>query len=188
MGLPVFHGRIPGGAPRPRFLIQVAAVAAILVVIAMVRPGTHHDVAPGASTGSPSTGASSTVEASPHPSDEGGVYEPSPVGSTGVAAARRVAAAFATAWARPDLPAATWWRGVAAYAEPGYAELLRSVEPANVPASRVTGTARTVRAAAGLVVVDVPTDAGTCRVTVADTAGTGEWKVSTHSWRPGSPR
>jgi hypothetical protein len=182
MGLPVFHGRILGGAPRPRFLLQVAAVAAILVVIAIVRPGAHRDAAPGASTASPST-----VEQSPHPSDEGGVYVPAPVGSPGVAAAKKVATAFATAWARPDLPAATWWRAVAAYAEPGYAELLRSVEPANVPASRVTGTARTVRAAAGLVVVDVPTDAGTCRVTVADTAGTGEWRVSTHSWRPGGP-
>ena len=180
MGLPVFHGRILGGAPRPRFLIQVAAVAAILVVIVLVRPGVHRDPAPRAVGASPST-----VEASPHPEDEGGVYVPAPVGSAAAAAASRVATDYATAWARPGLPAQTWWRGVAAYAEPGYAELLRSVEPANVPAGRVTGAGHVVRAAAGLVVVDVPTDAGTCRVTVADTSGTGEWKVSTHSWRPG---
>jgi hypothetical protein len=182
MGPPVFHGRILGGAPRPRFLVQVAAVVAILVVIVVVRPGVHRDPAPAGTTASPST-----VEQSPPPEDEGGVYVPSPAGSTATAEAVRVAAAFTAAWARPDLPAGAWWRGVAAYTEPGYAELLRSVEPANVPADRVTGVAHEVRSGAGLVVVDVPTDAGTCRVTVSDTSGTGEWKVSTHSWRPGGP-
>jgi hypothetical protein len=150
-----------------------------------VRPGLRRDPAPGPATASPSTVSPSYPEEPSHPADEGGVYVPSPAGSAGTAAATRVATAYATAWARPDLRATSWWRGVARYAEPGYADLLRSVEPANVPASRVTGAARVVRAAAGVVVVDVPTDAGTCRVTVADTSGAGEWKVSTHSWRPG---
>jgi hypothetical protein len=182
MGLPVFHGRILGSAPPPRVLIQVAAVAALLVVVVIVRPGVNHDPAPGAGT---VTASPSTVDESPPPRDEGGVYVPPPGSPERTAEAVRVAVAYTTAWARPDRPAAAWWRGVAAYAEPRYAEELRTVEPANVPARHVTGPGRTVRTGDGLVVVDVPTEAGTCRVTVADTSGTGEWKVSTHSWRPG---
>jgi hypothetical protein len=185
MGLPVFHGRVLGGAPRPRFLVQAAAVVAILVVVLVVRPGTHREPAPG--QGGPTT-SPSTVETSAPPADEGGVYVPVPGSAAATDRAVRVAESFATAWARPTLPATTWWRGVAAYAEPGYAALLRTVDPANVPADRVTGAGSTVSTADGLVVVDVPTDAGTCRVTVADTGGTGEWKVSTHSWRPGGRR
>jgi hypothetical protein len=168
------------GGPPPRLLVTVAAVAAVVVIVLIARPGLPRDRP--ARTVAPSTVATSA------PADEGSVYTPSSVRPVDVAAARRTAVGFATAWARPDLAAGPWWQGVAVYAEPGYARLLRSVDPANVPANRVTGAARVVSEDSGLVVVDVPTDAGTCRVTVADSAGTGTWRVSTHSWIPGGPR
>jgi hypothetical protein len=176
----VLRGRILGGAPPPRFLLHVLAVVAVLVVILLVRPGLTPDGAvstPGA--------APSTVDTHRHAEDEGGLYVPTG-GHADRAAAREVAVAFVTAWARPTLAPGPWWDGVARYAEPGYAKLLRTVDPANVPADRVTGTARVVSSEPGLMVFDVPTGTGTCQVTVADASGNGVWKVSTHRWTPGS--
>jgi hypothetical protein len=172
---------------RPRFLLQVVAAAAVLGMILLIRPGLPGTApAPG-----PSPFAAPTVDTASPPVDEGGLYVPSSRSADPAAdrrAAGRVATAFTRAWARPDLAPDVWWRGVARYAEPGYGRLLRTVDPANVPASRVAGAAVPVTAEPGLVVVDVPTDAGTCRVTVADEAGNGTWRVSTHSWLPGGPR
>jgi hypothetical protein len=186
VGLPVFRGRILGGGPPPRFLLHVAAVVAVLIVILVVRPGLGHDGGvgqPGPVVSTVDTGSQHTHEHEHQ--DEGGVYVPTLRASARVDAAD-VATRFAAAWARPGLAPDVWWHDVARYAEPGYARLLRTVDPANVPATRVIGTARVVTTEAGLVVLDVPTDTGLCRVTVADASGTGEWKVSTHSWIPGA--
>jgi hypothetical protein len=185
VGLPVFGRRFLGGGPPPRFLLHVAAVVAVLVVILIVRPG----LAPEGGVGKPGPVVSTVDVGGTHEhehEDEGGVYVPTVRASAGVEAAE-VATGFTTAWARPSLAPELWWRGVSRYAEPGYARLLHTVDPANVPATRVTGTARVVTTEAGLVVLDVPTDTGLCRVTVADASGTGEWKVATHNWIPGSP-
>ncbi|MFV2021724.1 hypothetical protein [Micromonospora sp. LOL_023] len=88
-----------------------------------------------------------------------------------------VAAAFATAWARPDLTAQAWWQGVAALCDDGFAAALRTVDPAQVPATRVTGQPVVVEAPeAGAAVYDVPTDAGTLTVTLSDVGG--RWVVT----------
>jgi hypothetical protein len=168
-----------GGVARPRFLLQVGAAVALLVIVLVVRPGVSRP---------PRTVAvPPSVEASEPPGDTGELYLSPSVSAVETQRAVRVAERFIAAWARPDLPAATWWRGVAQYAEPGYARLLRTVEPSNVPAHRVTGPGRTVSVARGTVVADVPTDAGTCRVTVAEPVGTGTWQVSAHELVVGGP-
>ena len=180
MGLPVLGGRILGGGPPRRLLLSVAAVAAIVGVVFVVRPGLDHRSArPGPVV--PTVDIRTTDPAGGE--DSGGLYTPT-IRPSARALATEVATGFVTAWARPSLPPERWWDGVARYAEPGYARLLRTVDPVTVPATRVTGSARVVTAEPGLLVVDVPADTGTCRVTVADASGTGVWKVTTHSWIP----
>jgi hypothetical protein len=129
------------------------------------------------------------VEASEEPHDDARIFVPRTTSpETADRIARPVAVKFVRAWARPDADPEVWWRGVAAYADASYAELLRFTDPGRVPASRVTGGGRVVSVEPGVAVVDVPTDRGSCRVTVADVSGTGTWRVSTHSWVPGGSR
>lgn len=59
----------------------------------------------------------------------------------------------------------------------GFAHALRTVDPARVPAARVTGRPVAVRApAGGAAAYEVATDAGTLTVTLA--AVDGRWRVT----------
>ncbi|MEU9509891.1 hypothetical protein AB0D32_26840 [Micromonospora sp. NPDC048170] len=103
--------------------------------------------------------------------------ERAPAALPPAAQAPRVAAAFAVAWARPDLSADVWWQGVAPHCEQGFARALRTVDPAQVPATQVTGRPAVKRAPkAGAAVYEVETDAGTLTVTLA--AVNGRWMVT----------
>jgi hypothetical protein len=74
--------------------------------------------------------------------------------------------AYVRAWARPHLSHEAWLTSVLLYTTPEYGRILATVDPANVPATTITGpvTVRTSTTAA--VTADVPTDAGLLRVTV----------------------
>ncbi|MFG3554268.1 hypothetical protein ACGGAQ_07770 [Micromonospora sp. NPDC047557] len=99
-----------------------------------------------------------------------------------VAEAAPAAAAFATAWARPGLDAARWLEGVAPLCVPRFAEQLRTVDPANLPASRITGrptAAYPVRDGGGQFAI--PTDRGTLLVSVADIKG--RWLVTGNDFK-----
>lgn len=102
-------------------------------------------------------------------------------------AALTVATKWTEAWARH--PAGTtpqsWVGGLMPYTTPEYLGVLTTVDPANVPATRVTGPARAVQVAPSSVRVDVPTDALTLVVLVVNTGadagagvGSGEWRVA----------
>jgi hypothetical protein len=123
-----------------------------------------------AATAEPTTPAA-TIE--PPGRDDHGTTAPAPPASSAATAA----AAFAAAWARPSLPAEQWWQTIAPLCETGFAASLRTVDPALVPASRVTGRPVAARAPAdGLAVYTVPTDAGALTVTVA--VVDGQWLVT----------
>lgn len=95
--------------------------------------------------------------------------------------APKVALAFARAWVRRERPAAQWLAAVRPLCEPGFAKLMATVDPANVPASRVTGVAQVVVApAVGTAQYRVPTDAGALLVTV--TSLRGRWLVSANDF------
>ena len=96
-------------------------------------------------------------------------------------AAARVAASFAKAWARPDLPAGQSWKGIAPYCEDGYAKLLRSVDPANVPAAAVTGTPRPASSTATGATHDVPSNAGVPTTTLAHLNGASLVTTAEHN-------
>ncbi|MFI7510860.1 hypothetical protein ACIBSS_28980 [Micromonospora aurantiaca] len=63
------------------------------------------------------------------------------------------------------------------YAVPAYADLLATVDPTNVPATRVTGAEPVVTATAQRVDVDVSTDAGVLRVVCVRSGA--RWLVAT---------
>ncbi|MEU8024676.1 hypothetical protein AB0B88_20945 [Micromonospora haikouensis] len=85
-----------------------------------------------------------------------------------------VAAAFAAAWARPDLTAQQWWEQIAPLCEPAFGRTLRTVDPARVPATRITGRPVAVQPPKdGRATYRVATDAGTLSVALA--AIDGRW-------------
>ena len=99
------------------------------------------------------------------------------------AAAPRAALTAATrwteAWARHPAGTTTesWINGLRPYTTDEYLGVLASIDPANVPASKVTGTARAVLVSPSSVRVEVPTDAVKLVVLVVNTGGT-DWRVA----------
>lgn len=91
-------------------------------------------------------------------------------------AARR----WAAAWVRPPAGTTTerWVDGLRELTTPEYLAVLGAVDPANVPASSVTGAPRPVRVAASSVQAEVPTDALTLLVLVVETEQ--GWRVAGH--------
>ncbi|MGH3614748.1 MAG: hypothetical protein ACRDRK_19590 [Pseudonocardia sp.] len=93
-------------------------------------------------------------------------------------AAVRVAARWSAAWLRPTegTTGPQWLNGLRPYTTDEYLGVLAGVDPANIPATRVTGEPRPVRVAERSLQVEVPTDALTLVVLVVDTeAG---WRVA----------
>ncbi|TDB80152.1 hypothetical protein [Micromonospora sp. KC721] len=104
-------------------------------------------------------------------------HDDRPSAAPPAAEAAPVAAAFAAAWVRRDLPADTWWRAVTATCDEGFARALRTVDPAQVPAARVTGRpVATQPPKDGVAVYEVATDAGTLTVRLAGVGG--RWVVT----------
>ncbi|MCE3555171.1 hypothetical protein LWC33_27430 [Pseudonocardia sp. RS11V-5] len=161
--------------------VVVVLALAVLVsfVVGALRPPPQSPAAqePGATTAT--TGA--RAPASPTPTALPPVAPLAPTTlplSAAPAQALQVAQDWATAWATH--PAGTtnqqWVAALAPYTTPEYVGTLSGVDPANIPATRVTGAATATQVSPASVVADVPTDAVTLQVTVVDTeAG---WRVS----------
>jgi hypothetical protein len=93
-------------------------------------------------------------------------------------AAVDVAARWAAAWVRPrtGTTAQKWLDGLRATTTDEYLGVLSGVDPANIPATRVTGEPRPVRVAARSVQVEVPTDSLNLLVLVVRTED--GWRVA----------
>ena len=98
--------------------------------------------------------------------------------SAAPAAALQVASRWARAWVRPPegTTSAKWLDGLRTTTTDEYLGVLAGVDPANIPATKVTGAAKAVSVAPRSLRVQVPTDALTLVITVVDT-DTG-WRVS----------
>jgi hypothetical protein len=98
--------------------------------------------------------------------------------SAAPAAALQVASRWARAWVRPPegTSSTKWLDGLRSTTTDEYLGVLAGVDPANIPATKVTGAAKAVSVAPRSLRVQVPTDALTLVVTVVDT-DTG-WRVS----------
>lgn len=199
--MPVVPIRTPRGraaAYRPLWqwpLRSPARLAATAVAVAVVATGAGVGV--GALSGGPADGGMSAARgddpitrtdasrsgtsATPRPTALAPVPElgPTPLPlSAAPAQALDVAARWSAAWVDhpPGITVEQWAARMRPLTTPEYFGQLDQVDPANVPASRVTGEPRAVRVASRSVQVDVPTDALTLRILVVDTA-TG-WLVS----------
>jgi hypothetical protein len=98
--------------------------------------------------------------------------------SAAPAAALQVASTWARAWVRPPDGTSTnkWLDGLRATTTDEYLGVLAGVDPANIPATRVTGAPKAVAVSPRSLQVQVPTDALMLLITVVDT-GTG-WRVA----------
>ncbi|MGF1662336.1 MAG: hypothetical protein ACFCVG_07665 [Kineosporiaceae bacterium] len=103
-------------------------------------------------------------------------------------AAVATAVAAVTAFARPAAPVDRWWADLAPLLTPAARTAHTGTDPANVPASAVTGPAGPARSPSPfLATVAVPTDAGTYTVLlVRDDAGAG-WLVDRLDPPPDDP-
>lgn len=94
------------------------------------------------------------------------------------AAAMDVARRWSAAWLRPRPGVSTqqWLDGLRPYTSEEYLGVLAAVDPANIPATRLTGAPRPVRVSPRSLQVEVPTDAVTLLVLVVDTEQ--GWRVA----------
>ena len=166
---------------RPRPTAQAALTLATLLALIAACGSPAQPGAAGASTVPSFAGPIPTVSSSPqHGSDRPGAEQPARSTASPPAAALNAAYRFAAAWVRGDLPRAQWYAGVEPLCSPAFAARLRTVDPGNVPASRVTGTARTSSSHPNTVVTAVPTNGGVLSVTV--TRYNGRWLVSNNAF------
>ncbi|GIH18958.1 hypothetical protein [Rugosimonospora africana] len=155
-----------------------ALIAPLLLAAACTAAPSDRSPSPSASDHTVPGGKPGAAAPTTSPGDDDGAFPLASMAATGQAI--EVARRFAAAWSRPNLDAQTWLAGVRVYTAPHYAALLASVDPANVPATTVTGPPTPVSSTTVVLVVDVPTDAGTLRVTCDDMAG--QWLVVTTGW------
>lgn len=95
--------------------------------------------------------------------------------------AMQVAKSWAQAWVQHPKGVSNkkWLDGLRPYTTQEYLPTMSSVNPANIPASRVTGEPKAVNSYTSSVEVDVPTDALVLRITVVKT-GDG-WRVADYA-------
>lgn len=73
---------------------------------------------------------------------------------------------FVQAWGQTDLPPGQWLAGIAPLVTPDALAKFRTTDPGYNPAVTVTGNGRIQAIGAFSALVDIPTDAGTVRVTL----------------------
>jgi hypothetical protein len=160
--------------------VVVGAVAGIGVLrgaravgSAVAAPGSSVPATPAASpTGLPATIVPTVLPPVP-------VLTPSskPL-TTAPSTALSVAGRWVAAWVdHPQgITSQRWVDGLRPFTTDEYLGVLTGVDPANIPASKVTGEPRPVRVAARSLQVDVPTNALTLRVLVVETED--GWRVA----------
>lgn len=92
-----------------------------------------------------------------------------------------VATRWTQAWARHPAGTSTqtWVNGLRPYTTEEYLGVLATIDPANIPANKVTGPARAVLVSRSSVRVEIPTDAVKLVVLVVNTTeGGSSWKVA----------
>jgi hypothetical protein len=155
---------------RPPWRVWLAgALAVVVVVIVLIARLSGGDDDGGEPTGAPATSGSASADPGPvEPS-----AEPAPDGPAGVEAAEEgkqpvaadaltLARQFAEAWATPPPAQAPqqWFAGVSPYVDETLAAQLKELDPATLPAKRVTGAPKAVSGGVTNADVQVPTDAG----------------------------
>jgi hypothetical protein len=174
---------------------RATVTAATLLLLAACSGGGAPAGAP-TQAPSPSTTASASPSASPSFPESGG-HSPAPTGlineDTGQVqenydvptwdpesreAALNVATRAMRAFARPGADAESWWSELEPLLSDQAAHDYAYVDPAAIPARKITGGAKIVDDASAFVaVVQVPTDVGPYKVTISRQDAADEWRV-----------
>jgi hypothetical protein len=173
----------------PRHLVMfVIIVVALGIVVALLIPPAP----PGRSS---ATGAGDTTTSDTGSNGSSGQSTPSdtttspatrltspllsPTPAPPAPQALDVALKWVTAWAKhpAGITSKQWLDQLKPYTTDEFLPQMATVDPANVPASKVTGAAVSVDSTTSSVLADVPTDGGTIQVTVITTPNQG-WRVS----------
>jgi hypothetical protein len=113
--------------------------------------------------------------------DAGTGTAPPPSVISGAAAPDAIAMSFATAWLRHSgVTTESWLAGMTPYSTPALLNKLHGVDPAGVPADRVTGTAQLNARDPALVEASIPVDSGTLRLRLL--VDKGRWRVDGVDW------
>lgn len=130
-------------------------------------------------------GATSTV--APTAGEDGVVSPPAavqPVTSPGARPPEGVATAFATAWvSHRGKDSTAWVGGLRPHATRSLVDKLVGVDPAGVPADRITGAAQVIPHGESFVEVAIPVDSGSLRLRLI--ADGGRWLVDGVDWARG---
>jgi hypothetical protein len=172
----------------PRHLVTfVIIIVALGIVVAMLLPKSAPTRSAGAATDTTSdttTATSGSAQGAPDDTATSGptrLTSPllSPTPAPPAPAALDVATRWVTAWARhpAGITNQQWLEQLKPYTTDEFLPQMSSVDPANVPATKVTGAAVSVDSTTSSVLADVPTDGGTIQVTVITTPNQG-WRVS----------
>lgn len=167
----------------------VPIAVALVVTLSACTTGAHPtpDETPAVTTETPTSMVPDGYTPSPLPSglrdeDTGEEVTPQAVPTwdeASRASAEAAAVVVMTAFARPQLDYDTWWADLGPLLTQQAAVDYAYVDPANVPASAVTGTATIVDDTSAYVArVEVPTDVGTYAVTLTRTDATAPWLTS----------
>jgi hypothetical protein len=171
----------------PRHLITfVIIIVALGIIVAMVIPkapstgsaqptGDTTTGTSGAGTSNQSTDTTTTT------TQQTRLTSPllSPTPAPPAPQALDVAQKWVSAWAKhpAGITNQQWLEQLKPYTTDEFLPQMGTVDPANVPATKVTGAAVSVDSTTSSVVADVPTDGGTIQVTVITTPNQG-WRVS----------
>jgi hypothetical protein len=155
--------------------VIVLAAGAVMATAACTRASNSPYSAPaGLVSATPTVFASSPPAVST--GDDGGIYTPGPTLSAAPPKAVTAAAEFARIWARPTIPATTWYTDIARWCEPSLAEKLRTTDPSLIPATTITGRPRPVgQIRAEALSLAINTDTGV--LTVGLVGGPNQWLV-----------
>lgn len=164
-----------------RYVLALALIVGIAAVVAIGKalggPTATHGVTAGVPSGMP-TGIASGQE------DDGLGTPPSPPRpstSPGATPPDKLATQFLTAWLRhTNVTPAAWYAGLAPYMTTKLAGELTGVDPARVPASRITGSVTLIRHETTYVDASIPVDTGL--VTLRLLATNGRWLIDGVDW------
>jgi hypothetical protein len=164
-----------------RYILAVLLVFGIgaVVLIGRALGGPSHPA--GVTAGVPS--AIPTAIASGQEDDGLGAPEspPGPSTSPGATLPGQLAIKFLTAWLRhTNVTSDTWFAGLKPYMTTNLAGELTGVDPAGVPATRITGSVTLIDHDVNVVEASIPVDSGT--VTLRLLATDGRWLVDGVDW------
>ncbi|MGH3492956.1 MAG: hypothetical protein ACRDRL_08515 [Sciscionella sp.] len=163
-------------------VVLIAVVVAVAVPRRTPNPGAagSSGVVPGQTTFTVSE-PQVTITQSSAPNVTRLTATPTPRAAAPAPAALATAKSWAAAWVHhpSGVSNAQWLKGLKPFTTAEFLPQMRSVNPANVFATKITGAPKVVHSYAGSAEVIVPTDGGGVDITVISTSA--GWRVSTYT-------